>query len=134
MRSARCFSTSATADCFVARGAWPDSLPVFRRDTLLVRPVVLKERDAYGRTVHAVGLNPISTIAMRGFLDQAARFEKFDSRAKALVHCKPPADIAELILARAGHWPFWSSRSRLIRLLRPCTTGIRGEFCPSLEG
>ena len=25
-------------------------LPVYRRDTLLVRPVVLKERDAYGRT------------------------------------------------------------------------------------
>jgi hypothetical protein len=88
-------------------------LPVYRRDTLLVRPVVLKERDAYGRTVHTVGLSPISTIAMRGFLDQAARFEKYDSRAKAWVHCKPPADIAELILARAGHWPFPSLRGVL---------------------
>ena len=88
-------------------------LPVYRRDTLLVRPVVLKERDAYGRTIQAVGLSPISTIAMRGFLDQAARFEKYDGRAKAWVHCKPPADIAELILARAGHWPFPALRGVL---------------------
>ena len=51
---------------------------------MLVRPVVLKERDAYGRTIDTVGLSPISTIAMRGFLDQAARFEKYDSRAKSV--------------------------------------------------
>jgi hypothetical protein len=88
-------------------------LPVYRRDTLLVRPVALKERDAYGRIIHAVGLTPISTIAMRGFLDQAARFEKYDSRARTWVQCKPPADIADLILARAGHWPFHALRGVL---------------------
>ena len=29
------------------------------------------------------------------------------------MHCKPPADIAELILARAGHWPFPALRGVL---------------------
>ena len=101
-------------------------LPLFRRDTLLVRPVVLKERDAYGRTVDVVGLSPISTIAMRGFLDQAARFEKYDSRAKGWVHCKPPADVAELILARAGHWPFPALRGVLAApSLRPDGSAAR---------
>ena len=39
-------------------------------------------------------------------MDQSARYERFDARTKAFVRCKPPEDIADLILARAGHWPF----------------------------
>ena len=78
-------------------------LPLFRRDTMLVRPVVLDARDAGDRQIKTVGLAPINAIMMRSFMEQAARFEKFDSRRKSWTHCKPPADVAELILARAGH-------------------------------
>ena len=74
-------------------------LPVFRRDTMLVRPVVLNERDAYGRKINTVGLAAVNVIMMRSFLEQAARFERYDARGKSWVHCKPPTDIAELILA-----------------------------------
>jgi hypothetical protein len=81
-------------------------LSVYRRDTLLVRPLVLKERDAYGNVIDTIGLHLLNNIAVRGYLDQAARFEKRDGRSKNWVHAKPPADVADLILERVGHWPF----------------------------
>ena len=50
---------------------------------------------------------------MRSYIGQAAGFEKYDGRGKAWVQCKPPTDIAELILGRAGHWPFAAIRGVL---------------------
>ena len=50
---------------------------------------------------------------MRSYMEQAARFERHDSRQKAWVHTKPPSDVAELILGRAGHWPFPAVRGVL---------------------
>jgi Bifunctional DNA primase/polymerase, N-terminal len=81
-------------------------LPLFRRDTLLVRPVILAARGANDQPIQTVGLAQVNAIMMRSLMEQAARFEKYDSRAKAWIPCKPPTDIAELVLARAGHWPF----------------------------
>jgi hypothetical protein len=95
-------------------------LPLFRRGNVLVRPVILDARGVNDRPIKTVGLAPIPIILMRSFMEQAARFEKYDSRAKALKHCKPPEDIADLILARAGHWPFPQIRGVLAApALRP---------------
>jgi hypothetical protein len=81
-------------------------LPLFRRDTMLVRPVVLEARGAGNQPIQTIGLAPIGIIMARSLMEQAARFEKFDVRSKTWIPCKPPADVAELILSRAGHWPF----------------------------
>ena len=43
---------------------------------------------------------------LRCLMDDAADFERFDSRTKDYVAAKPPAEIAEIILTRSDHWPF----------------------------
>jgi hypothetical protein len=43
---------------------------------------------------------------MRSCMEQAARFEKYNGKEKTWKPAKPPEDIADLILARSGHWPF----------------------------
>ena len=88
-------------------------LPLFRRDTTLVHPLHLEARGADDRPVQTVGLAPVSVIQMRSYMEQAARFERHDSRQKAWVHTKPPSDVAELILGRAGRWPFPAVRGVL---------------------
>ena len=52
-------------------------------------------------------------------------FEKFDGRAKAWKPCKPPEDVAELILTRASYGPFLPLRGVLAApSLRPDGTLI----------
>ena len=102
----RCGADLTTVAEAAERAVVEADLPIYRRDTMLVRPIVLNEHDAYGHMTRTVGLSPLNVIMMRSYLEQAARFERYDGRAKSWVHCKPPNDIAELILARAGHWPF----------------------------
>lgn len=84
-------------------------LPLFRRDTILVQPVILKDGET--RTGK---LEPVSVPLMRSFMDRAADFEKFDSRAKDYIPAKPPAEIAELILDRTGQWPFPTANGMLM--------------------
>lgn len=88
-------------------------LPLYRRGAMLVRPLVLDAHTFGGRRVKTIGLIAAPTILLRSYMGQAAGFEKFDGRGKAWVSCKPPIDIAELILGRAGHWPFEEIRGVL---------------------
>ena len=53
-------------------------------------------------------------------MEQAASFEKYDARKDNWIKAKPPADVAELILDRAGHWSFPPIRGVLMApSLRP---------------
>jgi hypothetical protein len=88
-------------------------LPLFRRDTTLVHPLHLEARGADDKPVQTVGLAPVTVVQMRSYMEQAARFERYDARTKAWSRTKPPTDVAELILGRAGHWPFPAVRGVL---------------------
>jgi hypothetical protein len=92
------------------RGA---GLPVYRRGALLVRPLILDAHSFGGNRAKTVGLLAVPTIMLRGYMGQAATFEKFDGRTKDWVTCKPPTDVAEFILGRSGHWPFHEIRGVL---------------------
>jgi hypothetical protein len=81
-------------------------LPLFRHGNTLVRPVILDARGVNDQPIKTIGLEQIPPILMRSYMEQAARFEKYDGRTKKWKTAKPPEDIADLILARAGHWPF----------------------------
>ena len=80
---------------------------------MLVRPLLLDAHTFGGGRIKTIGLIAVPTIMLRSYMGQAAGFEKFDGRAKAWVSCKPPTDVAELILSRAGHWPFEEIRGVL---------------------
>jgi hypothetical protein len=96
-----------TAAAEAAEAAMASSgLPLFRRGNALVRPVVLDARSINDKPIKTIGLAPVPTILMRSFMEQSARFEKHDARAKVWKPCKPPEDVAELVLARAGYGPF----------------------------
>jgi hypothetical protein len=81
-------------------------LPVYRRGAMLVRPLTLDAQTFGGQRAKTVGLVALSTIMLRGYMGQAAIFERYDVRSKDWVACKPPTDVAEFILGRSGHWPF----------------------------
>jgi hypothetical protein len=88
------------------RAMFNAGLPLFRRGDMLVRPVVLDARGINDTKIKTIGLAQVPTILMRSFMEQAAQFEKYDARARAWKPAKPPEDVADLILARAEHWPF----------------------------
>ena len=88
-------------------------LPLYRRGAMLVRPLLLDAHTFGDGRVKTIGLISAPTILLRSYMGQAAAFEKFDARGKDWVSCKPPIDVAELILGRAGHWPFEEIRGVL---------------------
>ena len=88
-------------------------LPLYRRGAMLVRPLMLDAHTFGGGRAKTIGLIAVPTILLRSYMGQAAAFEKFDGRGKDWVSCKPPIDVAELILGRAGHWPFEEIRGVL---------------------
>jgi Bifunctional DNA primase/polymerase, N-terminal len=105
---------AASEQAIVAAG-----LPVYRRDALVVRPLVLDARGLDDKPIKTVGLSPVPVVMMQSLMEQAARFERYDARSDIWKPCQPPARVAELILARAGEWPF---------------AAIRGVLaCPSLR-
>ncbi|WP_027230385.1 bifunctional DNA primase/polymerase [Phyllobacterium sp. UNC302MFCol5.2] len=89
-------TAEATEAALVAAG-----LEIYSRDTLLVRPYIADN----GKTRSGRFL-PISTAYLRMAMDEAADFERFDARTKDFVPAKPPAEVAEGILDRAGRWLF----------------------------
>jgi putative DNA primase/helicase len=79
---------------------------VYQRGHSLVRPAVQTVPAAKGRqTVSAVlvEMNLSSTVDV---FCQVAVWERFDARTNALVRTNPPRHVAEILLARAGHWRF----------------------------
>ena len=77
-------------------------LPVFRRDTLLVRPFSRLVPASKGRMTISAGLDTIGQAALIDMLNQAVGWVKHDARAKALVATNPPALVADIILSRAS--------------------------------
>jgi putative DNA primase/helicase len=80
--------------------------PVFRRDRQLVRPVVGEVEASEGRTTTTVMLVELERPVLRQMLNEVADWQRFDTRSKAMVAAAPPTEVAELILARVGYWPF----------------------------
>ena len=79
----------------------PPGFPLFRRDTLLVRPLV--DDDTEGNP-HRQTHPDLAALPAQHSWGEAPTSRSFDGRAKDYVAVKPPAEIAELILERPGHW------------------------------
>ena len=75
-------------------------LHAYGRDTLIVRPRITGAGDT-----RSAKLIPVGVPMMRSLMDMAADFEKYDGRAKGFVQCKPPIDVAEIVLDRAELLP-----------------------------
>ena len=81
-------------------------LPIYRRGSLLVRPVIEEVDAAQGRKATVAVLHPLVPIYLCGLLALTARWERFDVRKNDWLPTNPPADVAALILARYGEWSF----------------------------
>lgn len=81
-------------------------LPIYQRGRSLVRPVRSEVPASKGRTTIAAGLAEIGSAAMVDRLCRAARWEKYDGRAKAWLRIDPPDKVAVIILSRVGDWKF----------------------------
>ena len=77
-------------------------LPVFRRDTMLVRPFSQTVPAAKGRLTIVAGLDVIGQAGLIDMLSQAVPWMKHDARSKGLVPCNPPTNVADIILSRAA--------------------------------
>ena len=121
-------------------------LEIYARDTLLVRPYVVE--DGKTRTGRFL---PVSTAYLRMAMDEAADFERFDARTKDYVPAKPPAEVAEIIIDRAGRWPFppvrgiimapslrpmghcWQERAMILRQDFICSTRLPCQPYPTVR-
>jgi putative DNA primase/helicase len=79
-------------------------LPIFQRGQSLVRPIMLELPDARGGKTLSPGLKRLNSASLRDHLAQAAAWRKHDGRRKTLVACAPSAEVADIILSRAGQW------------------------------
>lgn len=79
-------------------------LPVFQRGRSLVRPIAQEVSASGGRTTVTAGLREISGPMMIDMLAQAAEWQVWNARKKALVATDPPNMVASIILSRAGSW------------------------------
>jgi putative DNA primase/helicase len=79
-------------------------MPIFKRDTFLVRPAMDEVDAAHGRRTRIARLVPLSKSYLRGELCRAANWERFNLRKNDWTPTNPPGDVAELILARHGDW------------------------------
>ena len=79
-------------------------LPVFQRGRSLVRPIRQYVPASGGRTTIAAGLRDLTVAMMIDLLGQAADWQVWNVRRKALVATDPPPMVASIILSRAGFW------------------------------
>lgn len=82
------------------------NFPVYRRDQLLVVPVICQADAANGRITATASLKPLAVPSLREMLNEAAAWEKYDARAKEFISTAPTIEIAELILDHAHRWEF----------------------------
>lgn len=80
--------------------------PLYVRAEKLMRPVVDDLPASHGRRAKAARLTQVTESAMVDYLSRAARFQKWDGRAKRYATVNPPAQLAQIILSRDGEWPF----------------------------
>ena len=82
--------------------------PIYRRGNQLVQPIVDTVEASDGRMTMTVVLAPATVPLMRQWLNEVADWVKPDGRSKRMMPVAPPPEVAELILHRAGYWPFHS--------------------------
>jgi putative DNA primase/helicase len=80
--------------------------PLYVRAEKLMRPVVDDLPASHGRRAKAARLTQVSEAAMIDYLSRAAKFQKWDARAKRYATINPPTQVAQIILSRDGEWPF----------------------------
>jgi putative DNA primase/helicase len=76
------------------------------RDQTLVRVGLTPAKTASGDDILLPGIAPITLPRLARALGFAARWERYDMRAKGWLRTDPPALIGEQILAMADEWPF----------------------------
>jgi hypothetical protein len=85
------------------------AIPIYQMEGRLVRiangPITVAI-DHEKQIVEAKRTLPISNVMMRGFLNEAAPWEKYDGRAGCHIPTNATEDIAQLILDRDGYWQF----------------------------
>jgi len=85
---------------------------IFQRGSKLVRPIKSPGVDSKGRVVNTAQLYEIDKVYMRKLLCQHITWFKWDERKKEDANGEkwkridPPEEIAKMILASAGQWPF----------------------------
>lgn len=86
-----------------------NGLPVYVKAGMLVEAIeadtlVADEGEyAIGRTVRLI---PIDVQRMKGIMSETCLFLKWDKKTKDWIPAATPIDIAYLMLAGIGHWPF----------------------------
>ena len=80
--------------------------PIYRRGSVMVRPVIEKVSASDGRHTHVAQFARIESAYLRDVLARVAGWERFDKRAKNWLATDPPHDVAATILARYGEWEF----------------------------
>jgi putative DNA primase/helicase len=80
--------------------------PVYQRGTSLARPGRREVAAADGRLTQAACLVAVGVPALTDLLCQAVEWRRFDRRSQAWKAIDPPASAAQVILSRAGSWPF----------------------------
>lgn len=88
-------------DAIIAAG-----MPIFRRDTVLVRPALDEVDATHGRKILVARLVELNVHYLRGVLCEAACWEKYNIRKKGWVRTDPPENVARLMLANYGDWRF----------------------------
>ncbi|RRI02317.1 hypothetical protein EH240_12690 [Mesorhizobium tamadayense] len=90
----------------IERAIHAKRLPLYVGAVGLVYPAGRNVETAEEVSITVTQLVPVTTPVMLQFMDQATRFERYDRRSSQWLAVKPPRDIAELIIARRGFWPF----------------------------
>jgi putative DNA primase/helicase len=82
-------------------------LPVYVRGEKLRRPVVMRVLGAKGQPTSVASLAEIKLPIMQQMMDDAAVYVRpGPEKGPRWVPTPPPKEVAELMLARAGYWPF----------------------------
>jgi hypothetical protein len=94
-------NTTLAEAALIAAGA-----PFYVRNGEIVRPIIEDVRALKGRRTKTVRLRAVTADMVRDYLSRAARFERFNARAKKMLAIDPPHDIAGNLLTRDGEWKF----------------------------
>ncbi len=82
------------------------SVPIYRRGSVLVRPVVEEAEAAHGRRTQVAQLARVEAAYLRDALGRVASWQRYSQRQKEWIAADPPRDVADTILARYGEWGF----------------------------
>lgn len=88
------------------RALLQSGIPVYQRDSSLVRPVLDEVPASKGRRTFSARFSEISWAGARDIMAQSATWTRYDERKKRWMRCDPPRSIAEVLLSRQGEWAF----------------------------